>query len=356
MKGLPIGLGEQPVRLNQDYSDRIVAPEELAAFTPDGAVPVTLAEQVGAFTTYLASAEAPEPFRRGYSNLDNLLTRTVALEHTTATLQHNPGRARNAADFQQAARARAFCFLDPEHLADGERGLSYNGSVIFGNLYPYMPGHLVVVDRSHAPQQLGPQLHTALKLAGEVPTHYFFYNGPEVGATAPDHLHLQGGLSKVVPILEDLRRLEAERPYNKLPLPLATDRVEAFMPTSIDRPVLVVRGYGREEVEEGIRQSIGLLTRLPDVGLLDVNFGVAAQDGQLTGLVFPRRRFRHPDFYQPGSPKLTPATAEMSGLWVAPVEEDFHAVTAEQIKEVSDAVSVPIEALSHRVGTLAVAS
>jgi|GEM_PF-5515592 len=358
MNGLPIGLeeGERFLRLDQDYTGRLMRPDELAPFTSDGAVPVTIAEQVGAYTTYLASDHAPPRFRDGYEQLGGLLTRHVELGNATATLQHNPGRARNTKEFLAPAMTRTSCFLDPENLTDGERGLEYGNSVILGNLYPYLRGHLVIVDRSHAPQDLGPQLHTALELATGLPSYYIFYNGPKVGATAPDHLHLQAGLSSDIPILGDLQTLEAERPKDKLRLPVASDSVEAFIPTSIDRTVLVVRGYDHEDVVKGIGQAVAILTGLPNIGLLDANFGVALQGKRLTGLVFPRSRLRHPDFSQSDSPKLTPAAAELSGLWPVPVEHDYRTITAAQIKEIIEAVSIPIPLLRNRLGKIASAS
>jgi hypothetical protein len=325
---------------NGDYSKYIINPKDLALFSPDGTVPVTLSDQVAAFLIYLQSDQSPEPFRNGYKQLGQLETRSIDMEHTSIILQKNPMRMRNLRDFQKDVREGRKCFLCPDNLLDGELGLAYgDDNIIFGNLFPILDGHLVIVNRSHVPQDLIPQLSTALRLADELRSHFFFYNGPEVGASAPDHRHLQGGLRNAFRIEQDLLELESGRPKDKLIVDIST-KVHAFIPTTIDRSVLVVRGHTQKDVEDGTTKAVNRLKKcLSNYGLLDFNFAVSAQGNELTSLIFPRKRFRMKDFFKPSSLKISPATIELVGLWVVPVEGDYERVTADDIKEILGEIS-----------------
>ena len=44
-----------------------------------------------------------------------------------------------------------------------------------------------------------------LRLAEALPEYVVFYNGPQCGASAPDHLHFQAGNRGFLPIESDFR-------------------------------------------------------------------------------------------------------------------------------------------------------
>ena len=122
--------------------------------------------------------------------------------------------------------------------------------------------------------------------------HIFSFITSGIGASAPDHRHLQGGLRNAFRIEQDLLELESARPKDKLIVDIST-KVHAFIPTTIDRSVLVVRGHAQKDVEDGTIKALNKLKKcLGNYGLLDFNFAVSAQGDELTSLIFPRKRFR----------------------------------------------------------------
>lgn len=189
MSALPVGLQESAVcRFGLDYSDRMLSIGDLGSYNPNGQDLTVPTGQVGALVTYLAT---DSPFESGYGNLSQIETRTVQLDHTTVTLQHNKLRARNAVDFQRTIIDKGRdCFLCPEYLDPHEMCIAYGyNTLIFGNKFPYLNGHLVIVNGDHTPQNFNDQLPTALSLAEDLDQYFVYYNGPKVNATAPDHLH-----------------------------------------------------------------------------------------------------------------------------------------------------------------------
>ena len=61
------------------------------------------------------------------------------------------------------------------------------------NPYPIFRRHLTIVSDTHTDQRIAGNFMTMLRLAEALPEYVIFYNGPECGASAPDHLHFQAG-------------------------------------------------------------------------------------------------------------------------------------------------------------------
>jgi hypothetical protein len=64
--------------------------------------------------------------------------------------------------------------------------------------------HLTIVHADHRPQRISGQFDAFLKLAQALPDSFIIYNGPECGASAPDHLHFQSCSRAIFPIERDL--------------------------------------------------------------------------------------------------------------------------------------------------------
>ena len=58
--------------------------------------------------------------------------------------------------------------------------------------------------------------------------------------------------------------------------------------------------------------------------------------------MFPRGKHR-PEVFYTGELKVSPATIDLCGLFVAPVRDDFAKITSEQIAAIYDEVSLPVE-------------
>ena len=129
--------------------------------------------------------------------LKSMRVRTVTVGGLESKLQFNPGRiASSTAETDEATLAARPCFLceknrPPEqfHLKfEGRKGRRYNIQV---NPFPIFQKHLVIARDQHVPQAIWHHLPDMLDFAWNYQEFTVYYNGPQSGASAPDHLHFQ---------------------------------------------------------------------------------------------------------------------------------------------------------------------
>lgn len=56
---------------------------------------------------------------------------------------------------------------------------------------PHFQRHLTIIDKEHTSQSIKGRFEDMLHLAENMIDFYILYNGPECGASAPDHMHFQ---------------------------------------------------------------------------------------------------------------------------------------------------------------------
>lgn len=130
----------------------------------------------------------------GVRALSSVRIRRLPLESTSVALQFNPVRivSTSARVDSHTIRQRR-CFLCVPHLPEPQQGILVSGEfLILCNPAPIFHGHYTISHVGHRPQQLHGNIRTLFGLArGLSPAFTVFYNGPQCGASAPDHLHFQ---------------------------------------------------------------------------------------------------------------------------------------------------------------------
>ena len=138
-------------------------------------------------------------------------------------LQHNPDRIGSTTAKVDAASINSRpCFLCPDNEPaeqrrlsfDGRKGRKYNIQI---NPFPIFPQHLVIASARHQEQSIWHHLVDMLDIVRHTPEFTVFYNGPESGASAPDHLHYQACPRSQMPleravdaVLDKVRILEED--------------------------------------------------------------------------------------------------------------------------------------------------
>ena len=164
-----------------------------------------------------------------------------------------------------------------------------------------------------------------LDLAAALPGSFSVYNGPQCGASAPDHLHLQSGSREGLPVVREA----GLRPGPAL---------EAY-----GMRALLFRGE-RARVLGETERSLALLSEVTGrEGEPWCN--VAAWKDPANGfslVLFPRSRHR-PDAFHTGELKVSPATIDMSGILVAPFPADFERLTGDGVAAIYREVTLAEE-------------
>ncbi|MBQ8968377.1 MAG: DUF4922 domain-containing protein [Bacteroidaceae bacterium] len=230
------------------------------------------------------------------------------------------------------------------------------------NPFPILPGHLTIPTRRHQPQAIFAHFNTLRHLAWNMPRHIIFYNGPECGASCPDHCHLQAGARGILPIERDWKHLET----NLTKLYPVTTQQEAEVEASGNRPgcgLYMLRGWAcpvfvirsmPTAPDSVLCQRLYNALPVPE-GSPEPRMNVISwhqewgngRDDEIVTLVFPRRKHRPDCYYAQGDAQLmvSPGALDMGGLIITPREEDFRKLTAERAVSILREVTMSEEEL-----------
>ncbi|MBQ9555470.1 MAG: DUF4922 domain-containing protein [Muribaculaceae bacterium] len=290
---------------------------------------------------------------RNYAALGQVAVRTLQLGESTIRLQYNPERRRSsaAAIDVQSLRQRD-CFLCSEHQPARQKAILWGDHYkIQVNPYPIFARHLTIADLRHVPQHLAGRVGDMLQLACELPGFVVFYNGPQCGASAPDHAHFQAGAKGGMPLCDEIVHATTH---------LLADGDEGFIGyvDALGRSLFTIETSTRRAAE---RYALRLLDLLPvprgaSEPMVNVLCWWDETDRAWRMAFFPRRKHR-PACYGAGEGQLllSPASTEMGGLWAVPVEDDFNSLTPERIQALYNELcmsrqdlSTVISGFSHR--------
>ncbi len=265
-----------------------------------------------------------------YAALASAVTRTLQVGESTIVLQFNPERRRSsAAAIDKQSLANRDCFLCSEHQPAKQKTVLWGDHYkIQVNPYPIFKRHLTIADLRHVPQRLSGRVGDMLSIAKALPEFVVFYNGPQCGASAPDHAHFQAGAKGEMPLLDELAHATTH---------LLADGDEGFIGyvDTLGRSLFTIETSTQRAAE---RYALRLLDSLP-VPKEAYEPMVNAlcwwnQTNRLWHLViFPRHKHR-PACYGEGEGRLllSPGAVDMGGLWAVPEQSDFETLTPEMIQ------------------------
>ena len=278
---------------------------------------------------------------------------TLTPGHFAVRMQYNPARMQNTtANVDQAVVRQRLCKLCPEQLFPEQRGVAYREQlIILCNPYPILDRHLSIVDVQHVPQAIEGRLPLILELARDLSQDFVvFYNGPQCGASTPEHFHVQAGGAQDVPVLEHHRLVEQDSLFHRHKKMLwQQEELEIFTLKNYYVRVLIYHGADPQALSDWIEHTIQEFARLsgrknePLISLL-VHYTPPTWNIYL----FPRAKHR-PAGYFDGTFIVSPASLDMGGCMAIPLREQFDNVHTEQVKQVFDEVSLPPELFAQLI-------
>lgn len=271
---------------------------------------------------------------RNYAALGSVATRTLSLGESTVVLQFNPERRHSSsAAIDKRSLARRKCFLCSENQPVKQKALLWGDHYkIQVNPYPIFERHLTIADLHHVPQRLSGRLGDMLQLAKDLPDFVIFYNGPQCGASAPDHAHFQAGAKGEMPLCDEIVHATTH---------LMADGDEGFIGfvDTLGRNLFTIETSTQRAAE---RYALRLLDLLPvpvgaDEPMVNVLCWWDTTDRAWRLVIFPRSKHR-PACYGEGEGRLllSPASVDMGGLWAVPEFKDFESLTAPQVQAIFD--------------------
>jgi hypothetical protein len=267
---------------------------------------------------------------RGLQGLRETQTRVERVFGRDVFVRHIPHRIKSTTapvDFISVSQRP--CFLCPMHLDPEEQGIPFNAEfTLYCNPFPILERHLTIVHVNHRLQRIAGQFGVFLELAKALPDSFMIYNGPECGASAPDHLHFQSCSRKIFPIEHDNHETYMPRVF------ILRDRESDRLVSRLDALVEALRDVTAPSFEPMINVA-----------------GWFAGD-EWSVFVFPRGKHR-PRVFETGELTVSPATIDLSGVFVVPKPEDFAKIRGADIEKIFAEITLPaeqFEAVLERLG------
>jgi hypothetical protein len=286
---------------------------------------LTLAEQCRAL---LEEQRSVWPrLAQGCDALGRVETRIVELNAWPVTVQFNPARAASSlAKVDAASIAQRPCFLCVRNSPAEQRGLLLGDYVFLANPMPIVPGHLTVAHVRHVPQSYLDHLDEFLFCCRELDEGYtLYYNGPQCGASAPDHMHWQAAPSGSTPIERCLDRGVFSAEVDLAEGTRVSFRADANDDLERTRLLLIIRGRHEPEVARAVRAIVAGLPRREAAAEPLINVFASYRDGLWTVAMYPRAVHRPACFFaeEPARMLLSPGIMDMAGLLITVRREDF---------------------------------
>jgi len=270
-----------------------------------------------------ALARGLQGLREGQTRVERVFGRDVLVRHIPHRIKSTTAPV-DAISVSQRA-----CFLCPMHLDPEEEGIVFNSEyTLYCNPFPILERHLTIVHATHRHQRIAGQFGVFLELAAALPDSFVIYNGPECGASAPDHLHFQSCSRKLFPVENDRHQGYMPRVFN------LRDSESRRLVDRLDALVDVLRDVTEPAFEPMI------------------NVAGWFKEGEWSVFVFPRGKHR-PAVYHTGELTVSPATIDLCGVFVVPKPEDFARIRGTDIENIFDEVTLPaaqFEAVLGRLG------
>lgn len=257
---------------------------------------------------------------------------SVSIDHNLYYVYFNRARQVSArADVSRDAIAARPCFLCRANRPAEQERLSVAGFDLCVNPFPITVEHFTIIHPEHTAQSIQGNVERMVELARLLPGMAVFYNGPECGASAPDHFHFQAAPLDYFPALRPVRT-------KRLKLREAPGWCIILHP---DMPVTPVKIEGTDIVPA----VYAVLDSLPAVSGKEPMVNIMAwHDGEKDCItVFPRGAHRPASYNAAGGDGTTmfsPGAADVAGCVVTVNERDYRLMESERLKALLEEVSL----------------
>ena len=249
---------------------------------------------------------------------NQILTKTLYIDVNgqllMVTCQYNPTRIRSSAAKTDAASiAKRPCFLCKENRPPEQESIDWRGKYeLLQNPFPIFPQHLTIPTYEHIPQRMKGRFGDMLALAKDLPTYTIFYNGPQCGASAPDHMHFQAGTRRFMPIEQEWQERIGEH--------LAVcGQARLHIMANDPRNTLVM-------IAEDEADAVSLFEKICEsLPKPMINVLCYYENNQWFTFIFPRTKHRPACYFASGDEQMiiSPASVDIGGVFITAREQDF---------------------------------
>jgi SpoIID/LytB domain protein len=291
-----------------------------------------------------------EAARQRYHDLRSAKTRELVVGAYSIQVQWNPARmVSTGAQIDQKTIAERPCFLCEKNRPKEQIKKEIDGQYeLLVNPFPILQQHFTIPSLKHQPQRILDSYGEIHKLLEEFPEMMVFYNGPQCGASAPDHAHFQAGTSGLLPLQMSWQRLSR----NLTKLVSLNDDEDISLIDDYPCAALLIRSrsqYGDEQLFRRLYEALPATDPEPMMNIV----AWRCNDDFLS-VVFPRTKHRPDCYYKEGNEQfvISPGALDMAGIIITPRQEDYERLTPEMALGILNEISLKGEALQQLLDTL----
>jgi hypothetical protein len=278
--------------------------------------------------------------RERYNSLSNVLIKKFDLNNYSIELHYNPGRIQStSARIDKETILQRDCFLCYKNLPTGQKGVLFRDYIFLVNPFPIFPQHFTIAHKQHIEQRIDSSFRDLLLLSKNIsPYLTLFYNGPECGASAPDHLHFQGGAKGSIPLEKNILTLEKEAGEI-----IKSGTVKVSAVDDGCRKIILLTGTDLLKLND-IFLSFLHIYRKYTGGTNEpmLNIIVMYDEGQWKVCILLREKHRPAVFFSEGEDNflVSPAAADLGGIIISPLKKDFDKADANLLLNIYKEVSL----------------
>lgn len=291
--------------------------------------------------------------KANYEGLKSVEEKVFLFDGFQIKAQFNPERIRSsAAKVDQQSIAERACFLCNGNRPVEQQSLAFGEDfLILVNPYPIFNTHLTISSNRHTDQRFLPHIQSMLLLAKAMEGFSVFYNGPQAGASAPDHLHFQAGEKGFMRIDEEFHSLK-KHSANVL---ILGQNTKAWYFNNYLRKMISVETRSMEEAINVLKAYYHIFEQLQPKNIEPMmNVLCSWTEDRWTIHLFPRKKHRPAQYFAEGDGQLliSPGAVDMGGVFIIPRREDFNKISKEDVIDILEQVSLDEESFTKLIEEL----
>lgn len=278
--------------------------------------------------------EVWETAKNNFEALKGVKVKTLKVGNATFNVQFNPGRiVSSAAKVDAKSLKERKCFLCEANRPAVQEGLAWEDYTVLINPFPIFPRHLTIPCNAHTDQLISGRIGDMMSIATLLPEYILFYNGPKCGASAPDHMHFQAGNKGFMTYDADLAKGDAT-------LVKEIEGAKLEYVKGLGRVSMVITATNKEAGEALFNDLFAALPQKEGETEPMLNILCWADGDKWVIAVFPRKQHRPTCYSAEGDANIliSPASVDMGGVFITPLEKDFEKITAEDVQMILDEV------------------
>ena len=276
--------------------------------------------------------------RTNFAGLKTVRTKSFDFGDFEVKVQFNPARiVSSGAKVDAKTIAERKCFLCTENRPAEQNSVDAGDYLVLVIPFPIFPEHFTIPRKEHVDQQIKPYFADMLELAEALDDYLIFYNGPRCGASAPDHMHFQVGTKDFLPLVNDYKRLKDTHAQ----LLVESENFQLFNFNNYLRTVYCIESTDVESAKDAFEKLYTHFATEDNVEPM-LNIVCTFEDGKWFTFILPRKTFRPWQYTAEGEQQLlvSPATVEMCGIFITPIEAHFEKITKEDVESILEQASL----------------